>query len=87
MFLEQRKERTWKQLSLEHYYLAQIACEIVRMAIKPEDAKMLRLEDFLIKFKSKEQPRELTPQEKKEYIKQQKCLFAGIFGAPLPEDL
>lgn len=85
-FLEEKRERDWHRLDQAHYYLAQVALEIVRMAVTPEEAKKLTLDQFLIKYEQKRRtPKvEMTPEKRKEFIYQQKCLFGAIFNAPVP---
>ena len=87
VYLSKRREQEWNRSDQLHYYLAQLTAELVRCNVTDAStARSIKLEDFLLKFKAKESERELTPDEKKEKIKQQKRLFGGIFGAPVPNE-
>ncbi len=83
-YFDKLEDDSWKNVTLDHYYLAQIAFEVVHMAASAETTRGMRLKDFLLKLDEPEERK--PPADKKAYIHQQKMLFGAIFDAPVPEE-
>jgi hypothetical protein len=86
--------KEWEENSRLHYYLARIACEIYNFRMMfTTSGKAKPIEDFLLKFESKEEtkpelaaesrpevPKDLTPEEEEKLKKELSVKVLAHFG-------
>jgi len=79
-FLEWQEYFAWEMTERrpEHFYLAQIACEVRRGTLV--DGSTLRFDDFLLQFKKPEKQSPITEDMQAAKLKQSKSAWLGITG-------
>lgn len=78
---EIREERKLTAFDPTHYYLAQIVQYFVKVNVKPEDAKNIDLNTFLLKFRVKDDKKRLenmTPEQRMNNSKMSWGMFVGV---------